>query len=128
LSTIKCAWFAQKLSTISGFIYAWRYTINSSHQRQMYHFYLLRCRDNSLYAGIAKNLAQRSAAHNAGRGSAYVRSRGGGVIVYSERFRSKSRALKREAAVKKWPKPKKEQLVAGKPLGRKSNLPKSAVR
>jgi putative endonuclease len=36
---------------------------------------MLRCSDGSLYTGIATDLSQRLKVHNAGKGSAYVRSR-----------------------------------------------------
>lgn len=77
-----------------------------------YFVYILKCRDGSLYTGITNNIRLREAAHNAGRGSAYVRSRGGGKVVYSVRCKNKSLALKREAAVKKLPRPAKLLLVA----------------
>jgi putative endonuclease len=80
----------------------------------MYYFYILKCIDGSLYCGSAKNLADREAAHNSGRGSAYVRSRGGGKIIYSEKFRSWGKALRREAEVKKWPRNKKLVLTKTK--------------
>jgi putative endonuclease len=77
----------------------------------VYYFYLLRCKDGSLYAGSTSDLQKRERTHNSGRGSAYVRSRGGGVIVYAEEWATQSEALQREAAVKRLPKRKKEQLV-----------------
>ena len=66
-----------------------------------YFFYIFLCKDKTLYSGICKDLKQRELAHNSGKGSAYVRSRGGGKIIYSERLNSKSAALQREAEVKK---------------------------
>jgi len=77
----------------------------------MSYFYILKCKDGSLYCGSAKDLAARAKKHNAGTGSAYVRSRGGGKIIYSEKFRSWSKALRREAEVKKWPRSKKLVLI-----------------
>jgi putative endonuclease len=78
-----------------------------------YYFYLLRCRDNSLYAGITTDLARRLGEHNSttGKGSKYVRSRQPAQLVYQEKFASKSKALKREVEVKRLHKTKKEQLV-----------------
>lgn len=73
--------------------------------------YLLRCADNSLYTGIAKDMAQRLRQHNRGRGAKYTAARRPLVLVYSETRRSRSAALKREAAIKRWPKKKKEQLL-----------------
>jgi putative endonuclease len=76
-----------------------------------YYFYILKCKDGSLYCGSTKNLSNREKLHNIGKGSKYVFSRGGGKVIYSEKFRSLSKALKREALVKKWTKEKKSKLV-----------------
>ncbi len=77
----------------------------------MYYFYILKCKDKSLYCGYTNDLKNREQVHNFGKGSKYVRSRGGGKIIYSEKFRSKSKALKREIEVKKWSKTKKLALI-----------------
>jgi putative endonuclease len=77
----------------------------------MHYVYLLLCQDGSLYAGVTNNLTQRFRKHALGKGSRYVRSRKPVAIVYSERFRSKSNALKREAEIKKWHRAKKLALV-----------------
>ena len=73
--------------------------------------YLLRCSDGSLYCGITNDLPKRLKAHAAGKASRYTRSRLPVVPAYSEPQRSKSRALKREAAIKKLPRSQKEMLV-----------------
>jgi putative endonuclease len=78
----------------------------------MFYFYLLRCKDGTFYCGITNNLENRLKLHNSGKGSAYVRSRGGGEMVYSESFASIGEAMRREIEVKKWSRTKKEQLVA----------------
>lgn len=80
----------------------------------MYFFYILRCKDNSLYSGYTKDLKTRELLHNSGKGSRYVKSRGGGTIVYSEKFKTKSKALKREAEVKKWTALKKRAFLKSK--------------
>lgn len=77
----------------------------------MAYFYILKCKDGSLYCGSAKDLKQREAVHNSGRGSKYVRARGGGEIIYSEKIRGWGKTLSREAEVKKWPREKKLQLT-----------------
>lgn len=77
----------------------------------MFYFYILKCKDGTLYCGSAKNLKSREMAHNSGKGSAYVRSRGGGKIVYFEKFKSWGKALRREAEIKKWPRQKKLFLI-----------------
>ncbi len=77
----------------------------------MFYFYILQCKDKSFYSGYAKDLKKRELEHNSGKGSKYVQSRGGGKIVYSEKFKSVSLALKREAEVKKWARQKKLALI-----------------
>lgn len=74
--------------------------------------YMLRCRDGSLYTGWTDDLPKRIAAHNAGQGAKYTRSRRPVALAYRETAADKSAALKREAALKKLTRPQKEQLVA----------------
>jgi predicted GIY-YIG superfamily endonuclease len=62
--------------------------------------YLLRCSDGSLYTGITNDVPKRLKTHAAGRASKYTRSRPPVRLAYSEPQRSKSAALKREAAIK----------------------------
>ncbi|OGE83633.1 MAG: hypothetical protein A3B10_00560 [Candidatus Doudnabacteria bacterium RIFCSPLOWO2_01_FULL_44_21] len=80
-------------------------------KKPKYIFYILKCGDKSLYCGIAKDARKRESQHNLGKGSTYVRSRSGGKIIYTENFKNKSLALRREAAVKKWPRLKKLELI-----------------
>lgn len=80
----------------------------------MYYFYIFECKDKTLYCGSTKNLKDREEKHNSGKGAKYTRSRGGGKIVYSEKFATLSKALKREAEVKKWPRQKKLVLIKSK--------------
>jgi len=77
----------------------------------MFYFYILKCKDGTLYSGSCKDLKARESAHNSGRGSKYVMAKGGGKIVYHEKFRSWSKALKREAEIKTWPRIKKLELI-----------------
>ena len=74
--------------------------------------YLLRCRDGSLYTGITNDLPKRLKAHAAGKASRYTRSRLPVALAYSEPQKSKSSALKREAAIKRLRREQKEKLVA----------------
>lgn len=81
----------------------------------MHYFYILKCKDGSLYCGSARDIGQRVKKHNSGKGSKYVRSRGGGAVVYKEKFRSLSKTLKREAEVKKFSRAKKLKLIKPHP-------------
>ncbi|MCE2725373.1 MAG: GIY-YIG nuclease family protein [Planctomycetaceae bacterium] len=74
--------------------------------------YLLRCRDGSLYTGITNDLPKRLKAHAAGRASKYTRSRLPVRLAYKEAQRSKSAALKREAAIKRLRRAEKDRLLA----------------
>ncbi|MFW6024750.1 MAG: GIY-YIG nuclease family protein [Candidatus Woesearchaeota archaeon] len=78
----------------------------------MWHVYLLRLNDNSLYTGITKDIKNRLKDHRAGNGSKYVRSRLPLKLVYKEEKETKSLALKREIEIKRWSKSKKEELVS----------------
>jgi putative endonuclease len=64
--------------------------------------YIVECRDRSLYTGITNNLDARVGAHNDGRGARYTRSRRPVRLLWSERKRNRSSALRREAEIKSW--------------------------
>jgi putative endonuclease len=82
--------------------------------KKIFYFYILRCKDKSLYCGSTINIEKRLQQHNAGKGSTYVRSRGGGKLIYSEKYKTLSAVLRREAQVKKWKKQRKELLANSK--------------
>ena len=73
--------------------------------------YILRCDDGTLYTGITNNLPRRCAQHNAGKASRYTRSRLPVEVAYQETQASRSEALKRELAIKRLTRQKKEALV-----------------
>lgn len=80
--------------------------------------YLLRCRDDSLYAGAAKDLAARVRAHQRGQASRYTRSRLPVELVWSRKVTTWSAALKQESRIKQLPRRAKLALVAGHADGR----------
>jgi predicted GIY-YIG superfamily endonuclease len=75
--------------------------------------YILRCGDGSLYTGISTDVEQRVATHNAGRGARYTRPRLPVTVVHVERKRSRSTALKREAAIKALSRTEKLNMLNG---------------
>jgi putative endonuclease len=88
--------------------------------------YMLRCRDDSLYTGITNDVPRRLAAHAAGRGGAYTRSRCPVRLVYREPAKDRSAALRREAALKRLAAVEKWSLVrsfkrASKGLSRRAS-------
>lgn len=72
--------------------------------------YLLKCADGTLYCGITNDMGKRLAAHNAGEGAKYTRSRIPVRLVYLEPCADKSAALKREMQIKRMPRSKKQVL------------------
>jgi putative endonuclease len=62
--------------------------------------YLLRCRDGSLYTGIARDLERRVEQHRAGTASKYTRSRRPLRLVWFVRVRTWSEALRLELKIK----------------------------
>jgi len=73
--------------------------------------YIIQCADGTLYTGWAMDVAKRVAAHNAGRGSRYTRTRRPVKLVYVEKSASRAVAMKREAAIKKMPRSRKLRLI-----------------
>ena len=80
----------------------------------IWYVYILKCRDKSLYTGIALNIRRRIGEHRAGKGSKYVRSRLPVKLVYQEKLPNRSSALKREAQIKRLTPLRKKALIAGK--------------
>jgi len=77
----------------------------------MYTTYIVQCSDGSLYTGYTNNVAKRVKKHNAGIGARYTKTRRPVCLVYTETFKTKSRAMKREAAIKKLSRKKKLVLI-----------------
>lgn len=73
--------------------------------------YILLCQGGSLYTGIAKDPQKRFLEHKAGKGGAYTRSHKPIHIVYIEKKKTKSAALKREAQIKRWARKKKIKML-----------------
>lgn len=76
-----------------------------------YYVYVLKCRDDTLYTGITTDLEQRLTKHNEGIGAKYTRGRTPVKLMYYESGYTKSEALKREIAIKKLTRIKKEKLI-----------------
>jgi len=66
----------------------------------MWQVYIIQCKDDTLYTGITNDLKKRLAAHNAGRGGKFTRSRRPVKLVYSRKALTKSKALQKEAEIK----------------------------
>lgn len=65
-----------------------------------WHLYLLRCRDGSLYAGIATDVERRFRQHAAGTGAKYTRSHPPECVLGSRAYPDRGSALRAEWALK----------------------------
>lgn len=77
----------------------------------MYFVYIIRCADDSLYTGITTDVARRFAEHRSGKGGSYTRSRGAVQVVYTEEVQDRSKALRREAEIKRYTRAEKLALI-----------------
>lgn len=76
--------------------------------------YLVRCRDGSLYTGIATDVHRRLEEHKGkgNKGAKYLRGRGPLSLVFKVKVGEKALALRLEHKIKKLTKRQKEQLIA----------------
>jgi len=79
-----------------------------------WHVYMLRCRDGTIYTGIAVDVERRVRAHERGTGAKYTRSRRPLTLAYRERQPDRSSALKREAAIRRLGRTGKLALIASR--------------
>ena len=75
--------------------------------------YMVRCRDESLYAGIATDVLERVKRHNWGVGPEFTAKRRPVKLIWSERQEGAQAARWREREIKGWSRKKKLKLVAG---------------
>ncbi|RNC29135.1 MAG: hypothetical protein AWM53_00784 [Candidatus Dichloromethanomonas elyunquensis] len=83
----------------------------------MFFVYIVECKDGSFYTGWTMDIHKRMAAHNAGKGAKYTRSRYPVALKYFEEAESKQEACKREYAIKKLSRLQKIALIRGIPDG-----------
>lgn len=75
--------------------------------------YLLRCNDNSLYAGVTTDIHRRIDEHNNSKlGAKYTRARRPVSLAYLEEASNKSTACQKEYQIRHLAKLKKELLVS----------------
>lgn len=80
----------------------------------VYSVYMVRCADDSLYTGIATDVARRLAEHeSSARGAKYLRGRGPLYLVLAEEIGDRSSASRVEHHLKSLGKAEKEALVTG---------------
>jgi putative endonuclease len=83
---------------------------------ERWYLYVLRCADQTLYTGIARDVKKRLIAHESGKGARYTRGRGPFVVLATRRCQGHGAALRLEYAVKQLTRAEKEQLTIGRRL------------
>jgi predicted GIY-YIG superfamily endonuclease len=78
----------------------------------MHFVYIVRCADGTLYTGTARDPLVREQRHNSGLGARYTAGRRPVSLVYSEALETVGEALRREHALKRLRRGKKEALIA----------------
>ena len=104
----------------------------------VWHVYIVRTRDGSLYTGVTTHVARRLAEHlgEDGRGARYLRGRAPLEIAYRQRLGNRGLALRVEWRLKRRPRADKMAIIAARPsrralvrwLGVSDTRPQSRVR
>lgn len=76
-----------------------------------YWVYILRCSDNTLYTGIAKDPYKRLQEHNSGKGAKYTRNRRPCKLLYKEPQSNRGAAQSREYQIKQLTRTEKLDLI-----------------
>jgi putative endonuclease len=78
----------------------------------MWHVYILKCSDNTLYTGVTNNLERRVKEHNDSKLAAkYTRARRPVRLLYSQKHKTRAKALQEEYKIKQKNRQEKEKLV-----------------
>ena len=74
--------------------------------------YIVRCADDTLYTGVARDVEKRVLEHNESpRGAKYTKGRRPVVLMYSEDCDDRSQALRREHVIKQLSRTEKIKLI-----------------
>jgi putative endonuclease len=76
-----------------------------------FYVYILLCMDGSFYTGYTGDLDERIRQHENGKGAKYTKSHRPQKVAYVELFGSRSAAMKRERAIKKFTHQQKQELI-----------------
>ncbi len=77
-----------------------------------FYLYVLSCSDNTLYTGITTNIERRVDEHNTSKkGAQYTKTRRPVRLVFSKRFKSRSKASQEEYRFKQYSREQKLELI-----------------
>ena len=80
--------------------------------RLVHYMYVVKCADGTLYTGYSPDVEARVAAHNAGKGAKYTKTRRPVELMASAAFETKHEAMSAEWHFKRLSRAKKEALLA----------------
>ncbi len=78
-----------------------------------HYVYILESSDGKYYTGYTTDLERRMKMHQNGTGAKFTRGFGFERLLYHEIHPTKSKAMRREAEIKRWSRGKKERLCFG---------------
>lgn len=82
----------------------------------MYYTYMIRCKDNSIYTGMTKNIEERYNKHLKRNGAKYTKSHQAEKLEIAWSCKNKSLACKLEYQLKQLTKTQKESIIKGEKL------------
>lgn len=80
---------------------------------KFYYIYVLLTENNTYYCGYTDDVEKRFEKHKQGTGAKYTRAFKPVKIVYTEKFNTKSEAMKAEKKFKKLSRNNKEEIING---------------
>lgn len=79
-----------------------------------HYFYVLKCRDNTYYAGYTTDVKRRVNEHNTSeKGAKYTKTRRPVQLLYAKSYATRSLATKAEAKFKRLSRKQKEEFLYG---------------
>lgn len=66
-----------------------------------YYVYILACTDGKLYTGYTRNVKTRVRLHKMGKGAKYLKVHPPEEVIYVEKFKTRSDAMKKERKIKR---------------------------
>ena len=76
-----------------------------------FYVYIVRCADGTYYTGYTPDIKKRIELHNSGKGAKYTRQHGPVKLAWCKEYKYFKRAFKREIAIKKLNRARKERII-----------------
>lgn len=80
-------------------------------RKSKYFVYILKCSDDTYYAGYTNDLEKRITLHNKGNGAKYLRGKRPVELVYAKEYKYYKSALNWEREIKSYTRKEKEELI-----------------